>query len=113
MTQVVFSVMHEHDDFIVVNKHESMEFHCYKDGVGLHEHVKQTLGLNELFPIHRLDRETTGLLLFAKHKESATALSELFAQREVDKHYIALSASQPKKKQGTIKGDMAPSRNAI
>lgn len=110
MTQTVFSVIHAHDDFIVVDKHLPMEFHCNKDGVGLHEHVKQTLRLNELFPIHRLDKDTTGLILFAKHKTAAQKLSQLFEQRNVDKYYIALSASQPKKKQGTVKGDMAPSR---
>lgn len=110
MTHTVFSVIHEHDDFIVVDKHMPMEFHCNRDGVGLHEHLKQTLGLSELFPVHRLDKETTGLLLFAKHKHSAVALNALFTQRKIDKYYIALSASQPKKKQGTIKGDMAASR---
>lgn len=106
----IFSVVSENENFIVIDKHLPMEFHCNKDEVGAHEHIKQILGLNELFPIHRLDKETTGLILFAKNKNSAAQLNDLFLQREVDKYYIALSASQPKKKQGSIKGDMAPSR---
>lgn len=109
-TQNIFSVVSENENFVVIDKHLPIEFHCNDVGVGLHEYVKKTLGMSALFPIHRLDKDTTGLIVFAKNKTTATQLSELFAQRKVDKYYIALSASQPKKKQGTVKGDMAPSR---
>ncbi len=43
-----------------------------------------------VYPIHRLDRPTSGVLLFALSSEFARTLSELFANREVKKGYLAL-----------------------
>ncbi|MCL4107052.1 UNVERIFIED_CONTAM: hypothetical protein GTU68_050283 [Idotea baltica] len=43
-----------------------------------------------LFPIHRLDRATSGLVVFAKSAEIAAAISAQFASRDVEKQYVAL-----------------------
>lgn len=43
-----------------------------------------------VFPVHRLDRPTSGVLLFAKSSEVANALCEQFASHTVEKHYLAL-----------------------
>jgi tRNA pseudouridine65 synthase len=43
-----------------------------------------------VFPVHRLDKPTSGLLVFALTPQVATRLSDLFAQREVAKHYLAV-----------------------
>ncbi|WP_130802319.1 pseudouridine synthase [Acinetobacter ihumii] len=40
--------------------------------------------------IHRLDMATSGLLLFAKHRQAEVALSRIFQMRKIRKHYIAL-----------------------
>jgi tRNA pseudouridine32 synthase/23S rRNA pseudouridine746 synthase len=39
--------------------------------------------------VHRLDLDTSGLLLIAKHSETATALQRMFALRQIEKHYVA------------------------
>lgn len=39
---------------------------------------------------HRLDMATSGILIFAKHREAEVAISKMFQARTVDKHYIAL-----------------------
>lgn len=44
----------------------------------------------QVFPVHRLDRATSGALLFALSSESARALSDQFAGRTVDKTYLAV-----------------------
>ena len=44
-----------------------------------------------LYPVHRLDAVTSGVLLFARQPETARLLSEAFAEREIHKAYIALS----------------------
>lgn len=44
----------------------------------------------ELFPVHRLDRATSGLLLFSKRRECNRGLQEQFASRDVGKTYFAL-----------------------
>ncbi|MGL5047858.1 MAG: pseudouridine synthase, partial [Shewanella sp.] len=43
-----------------------------------------------VFPVHRLDRPTSGVLLFAKSSEVANALCEQFASHTIEKHYLAL-----------------------
>ena len=67
------------------------------------------------YPVHRLDKATSGLLLVAKTKEANQALSRAFQEKKVSKHYLAIckckQGARPKKKQGWIKGDMAKVRN--
>lgn len=62
------------------------------------------------FPVHRLDKPTSGVLIVALTREANQQLSQAFANRAVTKTYLAISDQKPKKKQGWIKGDMAPSR---
>lgn len=63
-----------------------------------------------VFPVHRIDKPTSGLLLVA-HTESANrVLSGAFAKRDIKKEYWAISDQKPKKKQGWVKGDMEKSR---
>ena len=47
-------------------------------------------------PCHRLDRNTSGLLLFAKNKESLDILLKKFKLHEIEKHYLALVYGTPK-----------------
>jgi 23S rRNA pseudouridine955/2504/2580 synthase len=58
--------------------------------------------------VHRLDRDTSGLILVAKHKEAAALFSGLFARREtgVQKQYLAICAGQPVPPTGTIETDL-------
>lgn len=63
-----------------------------------------------IFPVHRLDSGTSGLVIFAKTVAANQQLSQLFQQREVDKYYIALSHKKPSKKQGIVLGDMVKAR---
>ena len=43
---------------------------------------------------HRLDMATSGILMFAKHRDAEVAVSKMFQARTVDKHYIALVQGQ-------------------
>jgi tRNA pseudouridine32 synthase/23S rRNA pseudouridine746 synthase len=54
---------------------------------------------------------TSGLLIVALNKATANQFLELFSERKIDKYYLAVSNSKPKKKQGWIKGDMLATRN--
>ena len=53
--------------------------------------LKNRLGLNDLIPIHRIDRETAGLVLFAVNPSERDAYQSLFRRREVNKHYEAIA----------------------
>ena len=47
-------------------------------------------------PCHRLDRNTTGLIIFAKNEESLNILFDKFKKHEIEKHYLALVYGHPK-----------------
>lgn len=53
--------------------------------------LRRATGNEELTPAHRLDRATSGLLLFTKRREIRGAYQELFARREVRKEYEAIA----------------------
>ena len=53
-------------------------------------------------PCHRLDRNTTGLILFAKNQESLDILLKKFKNHEIEKHYLALVYGVPKVKSQTL-----------
>lgn len=64
----------------------------------------------EFHPAHRLDKDTSGLWLVALNKRANRILSHAFQERSVQKAYLAVTGKTPKKKQGTIIGDMERSR---
>lgn len=107
----MFKIIAQHDDFIVIDKAADINFHDEGElGQGLCSQVKVQCALAELYPVHRLDKMTSGLIIFAKNKHSAQIFGELFSQHTIEKYYLALSDKKPSKKQGLIKGDMAKSR---
>ena len=53
--------------------------------------LKKALGLEALSPIHRIDRDTAGLVLFSKQVASRAAYQELFRTRQVDKTYECIA----------------------
>ena len=96
--------------FVVMHKTAAMNFHTEDNVPGLFEQAKAQLKLTELYPVHRLDKLTTGLVIFAKTKSCAAQFGKLFEARKIAKFYLAISDQKPKKKQGWIKGDMAKAR---
>ncbi|MDP2678395.1 MAG: pseudouridine synthase [Rhodoferax sp.] len=57
--------------------------------------LKYKLGLDDLVPIHRIDRDTAGLVLFAKQRASRAAYCALFSQHQVRKTYQAIAPWRP------------------
>ena len=53
--------------------------------------LKNLLGIDNLIPIHRIDRETAGLVLFSVKPEERAAYQALFRRHEVSKHYEAIA----------------------
>lgn len=104
-----YDVVADNDLFIVIYKKPNTSFHS-EEGQGLFETVKQQQNLKELYPVHRLDKVTSGLLVMAKTAAVNHELTEQFQQRKVQKFYLAISDKKPKKKQGLIKGDMESAR---
>lgn len=57
--------------------------------------LKRRLGIDTLAPLHRLDRETAGVVVFAVQPDTRGAYQALFAQRQVMKHYEAIAPWRP------------------
>lgn len=55
-----------------------------------------------LYPCHRLDVETSGVILFAKGRAARSAITDLFRHRKVEKTYIALVQGQPAREEGIL-----------
>lgn len=104
-----FSWVAQEAAFVVVDKQPGIDFHTDSGVPGLAARVGTALG-EPLWPVHRLDKMTSGLVLLARSAAAAGQLSELFARRQMNKFYLAIGQGKPKKKQGLIIGDMARSR---
>lgn len=61
--------------------------------------------------VHRLDRETSGVMVFARHERYKTYLQEQFAQREVHRTYHALVEGKPAEAKGTERAWLVEDRN--
>lgn len=62
------------------------------------------------FIVHRLDRETSGLLVFAKSEETKRALQAQFEARNVERVYLALVEGKPPEERGTLESKLAEDR---
>lgn len=96
---------------LVAYKKPGASFHSETGSAGFFETLRQREGLDELYPVHRLDRVTSGLVVMARTAAANRELCQQFAQRQCEKFYLALSAKKPLKKQGCVAGDMQPARD--
>jgi len=104
-----FETVALHEHFVVLHKAPGVGMHD-EDGVpGLVSLARDALGMM-LYPVHRLDKVTSGLVLLARDTEANRELSMAFAERKVEKAYLAISDQKPLKKQGWVKGDMIKGR---
>lgn len=101
-------------DIIVLNKPSGVS--VTKDRTGapqLLDLLKGTMPdeeINCLRLIHRLDKETSGLLLLAKTKQAQTAYCQLFENRQIQKTYLAVVSGYTSESQGIIDLPIAPDR---
>lgn len=56
----------------------------------------------EIFTVHRLDRDTSGMIIFAKNEAAHRQLSQLFEGRDIEKYYVGLVHGKPTSESGTI-----------
>ena len=100
-----YRLIADEQDFIIIEKFSGIEFHSESGIVSILRDDYE-----EIHGVHRLDRETSGLMIFAKNKEAQSILSQSFERRDVLKLYIALSKTKPTKKMGIVIGDLVKSR---
>ena len=83
-------------DLVIVNKPSGLLVHrgwANDDDVAMFR-VRDLFGAH-VYPVHRLDRGTSGALCFARTREAAASLTASFESRQVDKCYLALVRGEP------------------
>lgn len=100
-------VIHENSDYIVVNKtagliSEKSPFEECTVEVQVLNHLLKNKRKPFVGVIHRLDRVTSGSLIFAKKKSILKSFNALFSERKVQKTYLAIVKNEPPKKKETL-----------
>lgn len=102
-------IVYEDDDLIVVNKGYgllSMGTDSKKNGTAyslLRDYVKWDNPANKLFIVHRLDRDTSGLMLFAKSEEVKNRLQHNWNNMVLNRKYLAVVEGKPAQEEGTVR----------
>ena len=103
------SLISDNDDFIVINK---------KSGISSQGGTKSKNNLIDIFSnstlfqdtkpysVHRLDKETSGVMIIAKNYNSAKLLTSLFRLKKIHKSYLAICHGIFKNKKGEIRGNL-------
>jgi 23S rRNA pseudouridine1911/1915/1917 synthase len=99
---MAYIILHNDSDLIAVNKSPGIASQPDTTGdESLLDRLQQDLK-TPLFPIHRIDRPVSGIVIFAKKRPAAAALNEQFGAHSVQKSYLAATAATPEKPEGTL-----------
>ncbi|MBA4407192.1 RluA family pseudouridine synthase [bacterium] len=104
MTDNHLEILFENEDLIAVNKPEGLSSITENDTKldSLHSLMEEKLNI-KLFVVHRLDKEVSGVILFAKNPRTHKYINDLFADRKVKKFYTALVQGVIRENEGVIK----------
>ena len=98
-----YEIVYEDENILAINKPSGIEV----TGEGsLTEDLKilyKTKGHNYIEPVHRLDRNTSGLTLFAKNEIALNELLVMFKENTIEKHYRAVTYGIPKRSNANLK----------
>ena len=89
-------IIYEDENILVINKKANIEVTGNNSLTEVIHKKYSNCGFLPM-PCHRLDRNTKGLILFAKNQESLHILLDKFKKHEIEKHYLALVYGYPKK----------------
>ena len=87
-------IVYQSSEYVVVHKPEGISTTTEDPKLASFHSLLETQLNHVCFPVHRLDKDTSGIVLFALKRESAAKLSQLFKTRNVKKSYLALCYGQ-------------------
>jgi len=107
-------IIYQNRDIVVVNKPAGVSVTADRSGAPeLKDILKQQLGeeqAQQLKLVHRLDKETSGIIVLAKNREAQSRFSKYFESRVIKKTYLALVVGAVGDEQGRIAAPLAQSR---
>ena len=117
-SEIKLEIIYQNSELIVINKPHGIVVHPSKGHsndtvinalLGMDIKFETILGQKKPLLVHRLDKDTSGLLLVAKNEKTYNYLTEIQKKRKIKKHYFAVISGVPDKKHATI--DASISRN--
>jgi 23S rRNA pseudouridine1911/1915/1917 synthase len=106
-------IIFENENFIVINKPTGL--------LSIPDRMQSEISLKdmlihkygEIFTVHRLDKGTSGVIVFAKNEQTHKQLSQSFEEREVEKYYIGIVHGKMQNKEGTIDAPIAEKKGRM
>lgn len=109
---IPLEIIYEDSDIVVINKAPNMVVHPAHGNYNgtlvnaLLYHIKDLSTINGVIRpgiVHRLDKDTSGVIVVAKHDEAHTTLSDMFKEKTLEKTYVCIAKGIFKDKSGRIK----------
>ena len=107
VAKIQLEIVFENDSFIAINKPAGML--SIPDREQSEKSLKDVLieKYGQIFTVHRLDKDTSGMILFAKNDVMHKYLSLLFEERKIDKYYLGIVIGMPTEQSGLIEAPIA------
>ncbi len=111
----IFSVLYQDDDIIVADKPSGIAVIPERFDTGREDFkqlLEKQLGI-EFMTVHRIDRDTSGVILFAKNPEAHKEFNTMFEERKIEKEYLTFVLGKINGSNGVIDSPIAthPSKN--
>lgn len=107
MAKNIYSIVFENDDLVAINKPSGLL--TIPDRMQSEKSLKDMLieRYESIFTVHRLDKDTSGLVVFAKNEATHKYLNRIFEEREVEKFYVGVVSGMPAEEKGLIDAPIA------
>ena len=106
------SIVYENDNFIILNKWSSISTQGgSKINISIDDIINKLSNHYKL--VHRLDKDTSGLLIISKNKKSAKIFGEQFKLKKISKTYLAICEGRPKLKESMVNLDIKNKLNKV
>ena len=110
--KIPLNILYEDKDIIVINKQANLVVHPsfgHETGTLLNALLYHLKGNSSPFMVHRLDKDTTGAIIFAKNEKSKVSLSKQFQKRTIHKTYVTAVTGTVVEEQGRIEAPLGRS----
>ncbi|MBS4069685.1 MAG: pseudouridylate synthase [Algoriphagus sp.] len=101
----MLEILFEDEHLVIIDKPAGLLVHRTRQAFGEDENaliqLRDQIG-SWVSPVHRLDRATSGILLFAKNEDVLPSLKAIFMEREIKKNYLTIVRGIPSEKKGLI-----------
>ena len=114
--QPLFSLIYEDENIAAVNKSSGIAVSPDRWDPSierLDKLVEKFLNTGKLYTVHRIDRNTSGLVVFAKNSETHKTLSAAFENRQIKKRYIAAVRGRPSWNETVCDLPLVPNGNKL